>query len=59
VGSTEIVSPVVRPRRLRRSQAMRDLVAQHHVRVDDLIAPLFVREAIDEPQSIASLPGVA
>ena len=37
---------------------MRDLVAQHHLRVDDLIAPLFVREGISEPQPIASLPGV-
>jgi porphobilinogen synthase len=37
---------------------MRDLVAQHHLRVDDLVAPLFVREGVDEPQPIASLPGV-
>jgi porphobilinogen synthase len=37
---------------------MRDLVAQHHLRVDDIVAPLFVREGIDEPQPIASLPGV-
>ena len=29
-----------------------------HVRVDDLVAPLFVREGIDEPQPIESLPGV-
>ena len=29
-----------------------------HVRVDDLIAPLFVREGIDDPQPIDSLPGV-
>lgn len=37
---------------------MRELVAQHHVRVTDLVAPLFVREGVDEPQPIASLPGV-
>ncbi len=37
---------------------MRDLVARHHLRVDDLVAPLFVREGIDEPQPIESLPGV-
>ena len=37
---------------------MRELVAQHHLRVDDLVAPLFVREGIDEPQAIESLPGV-
>ena len=37
---------------------MRELVAKHHLRVDDLVAPLFVREGIDEPQPIESLPGV-
>jgi porphobilinogen synthase len=37
---------------------MRALVAEHHVRVDDLVAPLFVREAIDEAIEISSLPGV-
>jgi porphobilinogen synthase len=47
-----------RPRRLRRTPAMRQLVAEHHLRVDDLVAPLFVREGIDEPQPIDSLPGV-
>lgn len=37
---------------------MRALVSEVHVRVDDLVAPLFVREGIDEPQPIESLPGV-
>jgi len=37
---------------------MRDLVAETHLGVADLIAPLFVREAIDEPVPIPSLPGV-
>jgi porphobilinogen synthase len=50
--------PVERPRRLRRSPAMRRLVAETHLRVDDLVAPLFVREGITEPQPITSLPGV-
>jgi porphobilinogen synthase len=50
--------PRFRPRRLRRTAAMRELVAQSRVAVTDLVAPLFVREAIDEPQPIASLPGV-
>ena len=31
---------------------------RHGSRVSDLVAPLFVREGIDEPQPIASLPGV-
>ena len=37
---------------------MRDLVAATHLRVDDLVAPLFVREGITEPVPISSLPGV-
>jgi porphobilinogen synthase len=37
---------------------LRRLVAETVLGVDDLVAPLFVREGIDEPQPIASLPGV-
>jgi porphobilinogen synthase len=37
---------------------MRRLVAETRLGVDDLVAPLFVREGIDEPQPIASLPGI-
>ena len=37
---------------------MRRLVAETRLSVDDLVAPLFVREGIDEPQPIESLPGV-
>jgi porphobilinogen synthase len=47
-----------RPRRLRRSAALRDLVAETEVRTADLVAPLFVREGITEPRPISSLPGV-
>lgn len=43
---------------MRTTQAMRDLVAQTRLSVDDLVAPLFVREGIDEPLPISSLPGV-
>jgi len=50
--------PEQRMRRLRRTPAMRRLVAETRLSVDDVIAPLFVREGIDEPQPIASLPGV-
>jgi len=50
--------PVSRPRRLRRTVALRRLVAETRLSVDDLVAPLFVREGIDEPQPVASLPGV-
>jgi porphobilinogen synthase len=45
-------------RRLRRTPALRRLVAETRLSVDDLVAPLFVREGISEPQPIASLPGV-
>lgn len=50
--------PAERPRRLRRTPALRRLVAETRLSVDDLVAPLFVREGITEPQPIASLPGV-
>jgi porphobilinogen synthase len=50
--------PQRRLRRLRRTPAMRRLVAETHLSVNDLIAPLFVREGIDEPAPITSLPGV-
>lgn len=50
--------PVSRPRRLRTTSAMRELVAETRLHVSDLVAPLFVREGISEPQPIVSLPGV-
>jgi len=53
-----VTFPVSRPRRLRRTAALRRLVAETRLSVDDLVAPLFVREGIDEPQPVASLPGV-
>ncbi len=37
---------------------MRELVAETRLHVSDLVAPLFVREGITEPQPIVSLPGV-
>jgi len=49
--------PQRRLRRLRRTPALRRLVAETHLSVDDLVAPLFVREGIDAPRPIASLPG--
>ncbi|GLY88568.1 porphobilinogen synthase [Actinoallomurus iriomotensis] len=50
--------PVVRPRRLRRTPAMRRLVAETQVRPSDLVQPLFVKEGITEPLPIGSMPGV-
>jgi porphobilinogen synthase len=50
--------PQRRLRRLRRTPALRRMVAETRLSVDDLIAPLFVREGIDSPVPIESLPGV-
>src|ERR1017187_9083812 len=49
--------PVRRLRRLRRTPALRRLVAESRLSVDDLIAPLFVREGIAAPVEITSMPG--
>ena len=46
-----------RLRRLRRTPALRRLVAEARLGPDDLVAPLFVREGIAEPVPIASMPG--
>src|SRR6476659_5153799 len=45
-------------RRLRRTPALRRLVAEARLSVDDLVAPLFVKEGLDAPEPIASMPGV-
>ncbi len=50
--------PARRMRRLRRTPALRRLVADTRLSVDDLVAPLFLREGIEAPQPIASMPGV-
>ena len=49
--------PARRLRRLRRTPALRRLVAEARLGVDDLVAPLFVREGNDAPVPIASMPG--
>src|SRR6478609_7935069 len=50
--------PEQRPRRLRRTGALRRLVAETRLDVDDLVAPLFVKEGIDHPEPVVSMPGV-
>jgi porphobilinogen synthase len=52
-----MVFPQQRPRRLRRTPALRALVRETDLRPSDLVAPLFVKESISEPVSIASMPG--
>ena len=50
--------PVTRPRRLRRTPALRRLVAETRVVPGDLVLPLFVKEGVDAPVEVASMPGV-
>jgi porphobilinogen synthase len=50
--------PVARPRRLRRTPALRRLVAETRLAPADLVLPMFVKEGIAEPQSVTSMPGV-
>jgi porphobilinogen synthase len=49
--------PTSRPRRLRSTRVLRDLVRETHVSRRDLVAPLFVKEGLDEPVAISSMPG--
>jgi porphobilinogen synthase len=50
--------PSVRPRRLRRTSALRRLVAETSLEARQLVLPLFVREGATEPTPISSMPGV-
>jgi porphobilinogen synthase len=50
--------PHARPRRLRRTSALRTLVRETTLTPDHLVAPLFVKEGISEPQPVDSMPGV-
>ena len=58
VPSWPVSFPERRMRRLRRTPALRRLVAEARLSVDDLVAPLFVKEGIDAPEAVASMPGV-
>jgi porphobilinogen synthase len=49
---------VHRPRRLRRSPALRNLVRETHLSVQDFVLPLFVSEKVQQRRPIASMPGV-
>jgi len=50
--------PLSRPRRLRRTDALRRLTRETRLSVDQLIYPLFVAAGIDRPQEVVSMPGV-
>jgi porphobilinogen synthase len=51
------VFPAQRPRRLRRTPAIRRLIAETTLSPSDFVAPLFVAEGLSEPNPIRSLPG--
>ncbi|MFJ4701534.1 porphobilinogen synthase [Streptomyces sp. TverLS-915] len=50
--------PGIRPRRLRTNATMRRMVAETRLDPADFILPAFVREGIDEPVAIETMPGV-
>jgi porphobilinogen synthase len=50
--------PQVRPRRLRRTPAVRRLVEETRLAPAELVLPMFVKEGLTEPRPVASLPGV-
>jgi porphobilinogen synthase len=54
-----IDGPRDRPRRLRRTPALRRLVAETRIQPAELILPMFVREGLRSPEPIASMPGVS
>ena len=49
--------PTERPRRLRSSAAMRELVSETRLSPKDFVAPLFIAEGLSAPKPIISLPG--
>ena len=51
--------PLRRLRRLRSSEAMRDLLRETHISLSDLIHPLFIEEHITHAVPISTLPGIS
>lgn len=50
--------PVTRMRRLRRNQRLRDMVAETHLTVHDLLYPMFVVEGKGVVEPVSSMPGI-
>ncbi|MEX2619615.1 MAG: porphobilinogen synthase [Egibacteraceae bacterium] len=50
--------PTGRPRRLRRTPALRGLVRETRLHPEQLVAPLFVKQGLTEPAAVGSMPGV-
>lgn len=55
---SKLITPDFRFRRLRKSQVLRDLMREHHLRMTDFILPIFVEECITTPVEVKSMPGV-
>ncbi len=55
---THALYPAGRPRRLRRTPALRRLVAETRLHPADLVLPMFVKESLSEPSPLGSMPGV-
>ena len=53
-----MTGPLIRPRRLRTTPAMRRMVAESSVEPRQLVLPLFVREGLADPRPISAMPGV-
>ena len=50
------MNSIIRPRRLRRSKAIREMVRENHLKASDLIYPLFIHEN-DFKEEILAMPG--
>ncbi len=51
--------PIHRPRRLRRNENLRRMTRETHLRVDDLIMPLFIVPGTGVENPIGAMPGIA
>ena len=48
---------IIRPRRLRRTKAIREMVRENHLHPEDFIYPLFIHEK-DFQEEISAMPGI-
>ncbi|MGV0026907.1 porphobilinogen synthase [Phormidesmis priestleyi] len=56
-SSDQVLHLTQRPRRLRQTATLRRMVQENHLRVEDLIYPLFVMEGEGQKVEVASMPG--
>lgn len=54
-----VPTPLVRPRRLRQTPVLRDLLQETHLKMTDVIYPIFIEEQIKKPVPISSMPGIS